>query len=58
MARSLEAMRGARLGAIALRDMQEMFDLLDRDGAPFDPSYGDTLPALLPLRLGDLDTRH
>lgn len=58
MARSLEAVRSAQFGAIALPDMQEMFDLLDRDGAPFDPSYGDSLPELLPRRLSDLVTRH
>jgi hypothetical protein len=58
MARSLEAIRRAQLGAIALPDAQEVLDLLDRDRAPFDPSYGDTLPELLPRRLGDLVTRH
>ena len=58
MARSLEAIRRAQSGAITLPDMREVLALLDRDRAPFDPSYGDTLPELLPLRLSDLVTRH
>ena len=58
MARSLEAMLRAKFGAIALPDMQEVLDLLDRGRAPFDPSYGDSLRQLLPRRLSDLPTRH
>jgi hypothetical protein len=48
----------AKFGAIALPDMQEVLDLLDRGRAPFDPSYGDSLRQLLPRRLSDLPTRH
>ncbi len=60
MARSLEAARAGNFGGIALSDMQDIFDLIDRDaeGAPFDPSYGDSLRQLLPRRLSEFVTRH
>jgi hypothetical protein len=61
MARSLEAALAGQFGGIALTDMQDILDLSDRgaDAASFDPSYGDTLPDLLPSLLSDLVvTRH
>lgn len=60
MARSLEAASGARSDGIALPDMQDVIDLLDRNGEvpPFDPSYGETLAELLPRRLTEFVARH
>jgi hypothetical protein len=60
MAESLEAVRHTGFADLALPRKREILDFLDRRGAgaaPFDPSYGDTLRALLPRRLGALMKR-
>ena len=49
--------RGATSTKLVPPDPQEIFDFLERGSdatAPFDASYGDTLPGLLPTRLSDL----
>jgi hypothetical protein len=60
MARSLEAATAPSIAAAAISDLSDMIDLLERggDGAPFDPSYGETLRELLPRDLSELSTRH
>ena len=60
MARSLEAQPRVRGGRIALPDMQDVIDLLDRNSEvlPFDPTYGETLGEILPRHLAELVTRH
>lgn len=57
MARSLEAALARRFELIALPELQDVLDLIDRNGrgkAQFDASFGDTLPQLLPRRLSEL----
>ena len=49
MARNLNAAPARRFDFIALPEPHEIVDLIERGGkAPFDPSYGDSLPSCCP----------